>query len=188
MHPVAIPTATISATISGRVARHEGEVASLFEGNGERDRGIHHPMAEAIEVHAFDIDLDVHLRLLFAERIAVINSSEPATDADLFADLGDSVTVSGDGIGEGFGFFGIDAGAGASRGIEALGEVRVFMNEAREPALGDPEAVGDIGLGFAGFDTFEDTSIPSALRFDLLLNEGLQGARGHEGRVCTNWC
>ena len=161
-------------------------MASLLEGHGERERGFDHPVAEAIKVHAFDIDLDVHLRLLFAERIAVINSSEPATDTDLFSDLGDGVTVRGDIVGQGFGFLSVYAGTGATGGGEALSEVRVFVDDTGEPALRDTKALGDGGLSFASFNTLEDTGIPSALRFDLLLNEGLQGARGHEGRVCNN--
>jgi len=154
----------------------------LFEGPAD----LYHAMTQAIQVHAFDVDLDIDLGWLFTKGLTVIDGGEPATDADLFADLGDSVTVRGDIIGQGFGFLGVNTGTGATGGGEALSEVRVFVDDTGEPALRDTKALGDGGLSFASFNTLEDTGIPSALRFDLLLNEGLQGARGHEGRVCTN--
>jgi len=154
----------------------------LFEGPAD----LYHAMTQAIQVHAFDVDLDIDLGWLFTKGLTVIDGGEPATDADLFADLGDSVTVRGDIIGQGFGFLGVNTGTGATGGGEALSEVRVFVDDTGEPALRDTKALGDGGLSFAGFNTLEDTGIPSALRFDLLLNEGLQGARGHEGRVCNN--
>lgn len=140
-------------------------------------------MAERVKVDIRHVDL--HLDgWLFTEGFAVIDGSEPATDADLLSHFGDCVFVFAHTIGQVFGLFGIDGGAGAAGFAEAGDAAGVFGHDTGEPALGDAEGLGDSGLGFAGFNAFKDTGFPAALFFDGFEDKGFERAGGY-GLVST---
>src|SRR6267142_1368842 len=98
-----------------------------------------------MDIRHVHVDLDSGL---FSVGITVMDGREPTSHPYLLSYLSDRVFILTYAIGQVFGLFSIDSSAALSGVLVALRALGIFMDEAREPSVGDTEAMGDRCLGF----------------------------------------